>query len=126
MNNTMSLSNRYDSLILGLNSRWHEISLKIYLFIVLAHWAEHLIQAFQIYALGWPREKSLGILGMWYPWVIKSEALHYAYAVVMLIGLWILRSGFQGRSLYWWKISLAIQFWHHFEHLLLQLQAVFK
>lgn len=115
----------YNSLIMNLNNRWHELALRLYTVIVLGHWAEHLTQAFQIYVLEMPREKSLGVLGVWYPWLIKSEALHYGYAVIMLIGFWILRSGFQGRSLRWWKIALVIQFWHHFEHLLLQLQYLF-
>ena len=35
-----------------LNSDWHETALRIFMVIVLAHWAEHLLQAFQIYALG--------------------------------------------------------------------------
>jgi hypothetical protein len=35
-----------------LNSTWHERALHVFLVIVLAHWAEHLAQAFQIYALG--------------------------------------------------------------------------
>ena len=43
----------------------------------------------------WPRPKANGILGLWYPWLI-SEILHYGYAVVMLIGIWVLRKGFSG------------------------------
>ncbi len=91
--------------------------------VVLAHWGEHLAQAYQIWVMGWPVAKSNGILGLWYPWLIKSEALHYGYALVMLIGLWVLRKGFTGRSRTWWMIALVIQFWHHFEHLLLITQA---
>ena len=37
-----------------LNTQWHERALQGFMVIVLAHWAEHLLQAFQIYALGWP------------------------------------------------------------------------
>ena len=66
-----------------------------------------------------------GVLGLWYPWLVKSEFLHYAYALVMLVGFWLLRTGFTGRSKPWWALTLAIQFWHHFEHLLLQGQALF-
>jgi hypothetical protein len=115
----------YESLEKKLNHEWHEIGLKVFMFIVLAHWAEHLIQAFQIFVLAWPREKSFGLIGQWYPWMIQSELLHYAYALIMLAGIWIFRSGFKGRSLLWWNICLGIQAWHHVEHLLLQLQAVF-
>lgn len=44
----------HPSFVDRLNGEWHERSLKIFMAIVLAHWAEHLAQAFQIYALGWP------------------------------------------------------------------------
>jgi hypothetical protein len=49
--------------------------------------------------------------------------MHYMYALVMLIGLFLLRPGFVGRAKVWWTIALVIQFWHHFEHLLLLIQA---
>ena len=38
--------------------------LQIFMFIVLAHWGEHLVQAYQIYVMGWPRPKANGILGL--------------------------------------------------------------
>jgi hypothetical protein len=85
---------------------------------------EHLAQAFEIYVLGWPVPSARGVLGLWYPWLIKSELLHYAYALLMLAGLWYLRPGFAGRARQWWTIALMIQFWHHIEHALLQLQAL--
>jgi hypothetical protein len=106
-----------------LNSQWHERALQIFMAIVLAHWGEHLAQATQIYVLGWPRPKANGILGLWYPWLIKSEVLHYAYALVMLIGIWVLLKGFTGIAYKWWLAALVIQFWHHIEHLLLIWQA---
>lgn len=108
-----------------LNSEWHERALQIFMAIVLAHWAEHLVQAYQIYVMGWPRPRANGILGLWYPWLIKSETLHYGYALVMLIGIWVLRKGFTGRARTWWTVALVIQFWHHIEHLLLIGQATF-
>jgi hypothetical protein len=92
--------------------------------IVLAHWAEHLAQAVQVYILHWPIPEARGVLGLWYPWLIKSEALHYLYALVMIIGLWIFRRGFQGASYTWWMLAFWIQFWHHIEHGLLQTQAI--
>ena len=107
-----------------LNGRYHELGLRIFMAIVLAHWGEHLFQAFQIYVLGWPVPQALGMLGLFYPWLIKSEVLHYAYALVMLIGLWVFRPGFTGvADRRWWTIALGIQFWHHIEHLLLIIQA---
>jgi hypothetical protein len=112
------------TLLRSLNSAWHERALQLFLLIVLAHWAEHLTQAFQIYALGWPVPESRGILGLWYPWLVKSEVLHYGYALIMLVGIWLLRPGFVGLSRTWWTAALAIQFWHHIEHGLLQAQAL--
>jgi len=104
-----------------LNSTGHERALHLFMVIVLAHWAEHLLQAFQIYALGWPVPEARGALGHFFPWLVKSETLHYGYALVMLIGLWILRPGFNGvADRRWWTIALVIQFWHHIEHGLLQ------
>src|SRR3984885_13938350 len=117
----VSLSNQ--SLYDKLNSQWHERALQIFMVIVLAHWAEHLVQAYQIWVMGWPRPKANGILGLWYPWLIKSEVLHYCYALVMLIGIWVLRKGFTGTGRKWWTVALVIQFWHHIEHLLLIIQA---
>ena len=117
-------ANAQPTLIEQLNGRYHELGLRIFMAIVLAHWGEHLFQAIQIYVLGWPVPKALGLLGMFYPWLIKSEVLHYAYALVMLIGLWIFRPGFTGViDRRWWTIALWIQFWHHIEHLLLITQA---
>jgi hypothetical protein len=107
------------------NGPQHELALRIFLAIVLAHWAEHLLQAFQIYALGWPVPEARGLLGHFFPWLVSSELLHYGYALVMLAGIWLLRPGFTGdRDRQWWTIALAVQFFHHFEHLLLQMQAV--
>jgi hypothetical protein len=106
-----------------LNTSWHERGLQFFMFIVLAHWAEHLVQAYQIYVMGWPRPKALGLVGLWYPRLIQTETLHYGYALVMLIGLWIFRKGFTGVSHTWWMIAFWIQFWHHIEHFLLIYQA---
>jgi hypothetical protein len=113
------------SLVDRLNGEWHETALRVFMVIVLAHWAEHLLQAFQIYALGWPVPESRGALGHFFPWLVKSETLHYGYAIVMLVGLFVLRKGFTGVEEHrWWTIALAIQFFHHVEHALLQYQAI--
>jgi hypothetical protein len=109
---------------LFLNTTGHERALQLFLVVVLAHWAEHLAQAFQIWVLKWPVPESRGVLGLWYPWLVKSEVLHYGYALVMLIGLWLLWPGFTGTARPWWAASLGIQFWHHIEHGLLQWQAL--
>jgi hypothetical protein len=108
----------------NLNTIWHKRALQFFMLIVLAHWAEHLAQAVQIFVLKWPRPQAGGVLGLFYPWLVASEALHYGYAIVMLIGLFTLRKGFTGTSKKWWTIALGIQFWHHIEHFVLQWQAI--
>lgn len=108
-----------------LNGEHHELALRAFMVIVLAHWIEHLLQAVQIYVLGWPVPEARGALGLVFPWLIKSESLHYGYALVMLIGLWMLRSGFTGKvDRFWWTTALCIQFFHHIEHGILQAQAI--
>jgi hypothetical protein len=107
-----------------LNGVWHRRALHVFMFIVLAHWAEHLTQAYQIYVLGWARPRAGGFLGLFFPWLVSSEVLHYGYAIVMLVGLFMFRKGFTGTSRKWWTLALIIQFWHHIEHAVLQWQAV--
>lgn len=106
-----------------LNGPLHRPVLALFTLIVIAHWAEHIAQAVQIYVLGWPTPQARGVLGIPFPWLIRSEWLHYGYALVMLAGLLLLRGGFHGRARRWWNIALGIQVWHHFEHLLLLAQA---
>jgi hypothetical protein len=107
----------------ALNARHHRAALNVFLVIVVAHWAEHLVQAYQIWVLDWPRPQARGLLGVPFPWLVTEEWLHYGYAVVMLAGLIVLRRGFVGRAHTWWAVALVIQVWHHFEHLLLLVQA---
>jgi hypothetical protein len=108
-----------------LNGPQHETALRLFVVIVLAHWAEHLLQALQIYVLGWPVPEARGALGYFFPFLVSSEIMHYGYALVMLVGLWILRRGFTGlEDRRWWTIALSIQFFHHIEHFLLQTQAL--
>ncbi|MBO3750607.1 hypothetical protein J5X84_31405 [Streptosporangiaceae bacterium NEAU-GS5] len=108
----------------ALNARYHRTALNVFMVIVVAHWAEHIAQAIQIYALGWKVPDAKGVLGLAFPWLVTSEWLHYGYALIMLVALIVLRKGFTGRARTWWNIALGIQVWHHFEHLLLLGQAV--
>ncbi len=103
---------------------WHRPAMWAFMAVVLAHWAEHLVQAYQVWGLGMPRQHSLGVLGMLWPWLVHSEWLHYGYALVMLAGLLLLRPAMQGRARTWWNVALALQFWHHLEHALLLAQAL--
>ena len=106
-----------------LNTTYHRTALNVYLVIVLAHWAEYVAQAIQIWVLGWPIPEARGVLGLWFPWLVTSEALHYGYALIMLVAFILLRPGFTGAARTWWTIALGIQVWHHIEHLLLLAQA---
>lgn len=121
---TASTPTRAAGVLDTLNTRSHRVALRVFMVIVLAHLAEHVLQAIQIWVLGWARPDARGVLGLWFPWLVKSETLHYAYAIVMLIGLLLLRPGFAGRARTWWTVALGIQFWHHVEHLLLLGQVV--
>ena len=112
------------SFVRNVNGKYHRAALWAFMAIVVAHWAEHLFQAFQIWALGWERPDARGVLGLAFPWLVSSESLHYFYAIVMLAGLLLLRPGFTGRSRSWWNLALGIQFWHHIEHAVLLGQAV--
>jgi hypothetical protein len=109
--------------VAAINGRYHQVTLNVFMLVVLAHWAEHLVQAYQIWVLNRPRPASRGVLGQFFPWLVSSEWLHYGYALVMLAGLVLLRPGFAGRAKTWWTVALVVQFWHHIEHLLLLIQA---
>ncbi|MGH2806292.1 MAG: hypothetical protein ACRDKT_03355 [Actinomycetota bacterium] len=108
----------------NVNTRYHRIALGLFMALVLAHLAEHVAQAIQIYGLGWAPPDARGVLGMPFPWLVSSESLHYGYAIVMLIGLIALRPGFVGASRSLWDVALGIQIWHHFEHALLLGQSI--
>src|SRR5207244_6639019 len=84
-----------------LNGPWHKRALQAFMVIVLAHWAEHLVQAYQVYVLKWPMHQARGVLGQAFPWLVHSEVLHYSYALIMLVGIWTLLPGFVGRSRAW-------------------------
>lgn len=115
---------RPTSFMARLNGPWHKPALQAFMFIVIAHLAEHIVQAYQVYLLDWPRPQSRGLLGQFFPWLVHAEILHYGYAVIMLAGIWMLLPAFVGRARTWWIVALAIQFWHHIEHALLQGQAI--
>lgn len=108
----------------SLNTRWHKVGLQTFMVIVAVHWAEHIVQAWQAFVLHWPRPMSMGLFGMFFPWLMKTEVLHYGFAVVMLAFLWVLRKGFVGKAYVWWMVAFWIQFWHHIEHGLLFYQAL--
>ena len=107
-----------------LNGPYHKAALLCLLAITVAHWAEHVFQAVEVFVLGWPRPQALGALGLLWPALVTSEWLHYAIALVMLVALVVLRPAFRGEARFWWNIALVIQIWHHAEHALLLSQAL--
>ena len=107
-----------------LNGPWHERALWIYLAIVVLHWIEHLFQAAQIWIVEMPRPEALGALGYVFPWLVKSEVMHFGYALIMFTGLVLLLPGFRGAARGWWLASTIIQGWHLVEHSTLQIQAI--
>lgn len=111
------------ALVRRLNTSWHQRALVVFALVIVAHWAEHLAQAVQIWGLGWARPEAGGVLGLAVPWLVMSEWLHYAYAVIMLAGLVALLPAFTGRARTWWAIAAVVQLWHHAEHGLLLYQA---
>jgi hypothetical protein len=110
--------------IRSLNGRWHDRAMRIFMAIILLHLAEHICQAFQFYVLGWSRPQSLGFLGLFYPWLIHSEWLHYGHALFMLVGVAAFLPSMHDRARFWWMVTFYIAFWHHIEHALLLGQVI--
>ncbi|RUT02801.1 hypothetical protein DSM106972_057210 [Dulcicalothrix desertica PCC 7102] len=102
-----------------LNGRWHKPAMQVFMVIIITHLLEHIFQVYQVYVLGWSRKDALGALGLLYPWLVRSEWLHYGHALFMLLGLAALRPAIVGRARIWWDITFVIAFYHHFEHALL-------
>jgi hypothetical protein len=119
---TLDLTGR-PPLLGRLNAEWHERALLAFGAVVLFHWAEHIVQAFQIWVLGYKKPAARGVLGSVWPWLVTSEWLHYGFAVVMVAGLGLLLRGFSGRARAFWMVAFGIQIWHLVEHQLLFIQA---
>ena len=123
---TSRLTLPFRSLIYTINGKWYKRAMLIFMAVTLIHFSEHLAQIFQLWVLGWTRQESLGIMGLVYPWMMKTEWLHYGHALFMLAGLAVFRPSIIGSALIWWDAAFVIQFWHHFEHALLLGQAIIK
>ncbi|MDY6785174.1 MAG: hypothetical protein SW833_21955 [Cyanobacteriota bacterium] len=120
------IKNTWYSLIRFLNGRWHKVAMQLFMLVIFSHLAEHLAQIFQLWVLGWKRPECLGFLGLVYPWIMKSEWLHYGHALFMLLGLALLRPAITGRARVWWNAAFILQFWHHLEHILLLGQVLIR
>ena len=91
----------------------------IFMLIIVGHWTEHVLQIYQIYALGWSPDKAGGLIGLVYPGLVESETLHFVYDLIQWAGILILLPGFKGRARQYWVVSMVIQSWHYIEHVLL-------
>jgi hypothetical protein len=105
------------------NDRKYNLMLKTFAVLMVAHWLEHLVQAYQVWGLGYERHHARGVLGQIFPWLMHSEWLHFAFAVLTFAGLVLLYRAFSGPALVWWQVALIIQTWHLVEHTLLFAQA---
>lgn len=101
-------------------------SMKIFMAIIALHWVEHLFQAYQVYVMHMDRACALGFLGMKYPWLIRTESLHFAFAMFTMLGMF-----FVGKNYFMsyggtkaWVIGFLWSVWHSIEHTLLFFQAV--
>lgn len=104
--------------------------------LMIGHWLEHIFQAYQVYVMHMPRACALGMLGMKYPWLVKTESLHFGFAVFTTIGLLMLWHVYvtgkvasdqifiMPRSAPSWMAATYISIWHLFEHSLLFYQAI--
>ena len=84
--------------------------MRLFLAIVGLHFAEHLAQMIEVYALGYPRSESLGLIGLIFPYLVRSEWLHYAFAWYTLYGL--MKYRFSTTAIY-------LQTFHFIEHVIL-------
>ena len=87
--------------------------MRLYLSIVVIHFIEHLAQMFELYVLGYTRAESLGLIGLAFPLLVRSEWLHYWFAVFTLYGL--LKYKFSPTAIY-------LQTSHLIEHTILLTQ----
>src|SRR5207244_12065240 len=58
-----------------LNGPWHKQALQAFMVIVLAHWAEHLGQAYKVYVPNWPMRHARSVLDQAVPWPVHSAVL---------------------------------------------------
>jgi hypothetical protein len=111
-------------LLVDLNQRLHTRALTVYAVVVASHFFEHVAQIVQVFALGWARPDAGGLLGLYFPGLVMAEVLHTSWNSLQLTGLILLLPGFSGsgRAAWWWRLALALQTWHWFEHAFIQVQ----
>ena len=84
--------------------------MRLFLSVVIVHFIEHLAQMFELYILHLTRAESLGLIGLAFPHLVRSEWLHYAFAWYTLYGL--IKFKFSPTAIY-------LQTFHFIEHVVL-------
>ncbi len=92
--------------------------------VFVGHWMEHVVQAMQIYALGWHPSRALGFLGLLVPLLVTSEWLHWVYNLALVGGIALVRPRFTGPARPWVTAALWAQGWHFLEHSILLVQVL--
>lgn len=98
-----------------------QVYIKIGWFILYFHLFEHLTQIVQLYLLGWARMDSLGIIGLVFPILIRSEILHYLFSLFNVVFMLPLS---KKNKYYYFATILAL--FHHVEHFGLLMQYLTK
>lgn len=101
------------------------MKMKLFGGLMIAHWLEHLFQAYQVYVQHLDRACALGMLGMKYPWLVRTESLHFGFAILTVFGFW-----YAGQDYFenWtateaWAAGFFVSIWHLCEHTVLFAQA---
>lgn len=115
-----------NKVIQHVNSRRYSLYLLLFNLLVVFHFSEHLAQIGQVYIFHWERSRALGFLGLYYPTLVKSELLHYIYALIMVVGLFMLKYSIVGEARKYWDLAYWLAFYHHIEHTQLLVQATVK
>ena len=100
----------------------HNRLLAMYMFIVLFHFIEHVLQIIQFFFLDYSRAEAGGLLGEQFPGLLTNETLHFSYNFILFLGLVMLYRGMSSSAQLWWLVALMLQGWHLFEHTILQFQ----
>lgn len=98
-------------------------TLKAFMVVMVAHWAEHLYQAYQVYGMHMPRNCAMGILGIWFPVLMTGEWLHFGFAILTFMFIAMTFDQFYGRARVWWNRALWFSTFHLMEHFGLFYQA---
>lgn len=102
------------------------MKMKLFGGLMIAHWLEHLFQIYQVYIQHVDRACALGMLGMRYPWLVRTEVLHFGFAVLTVFGFWFAAQNYfdSWTAAKVWAVGFFASVWHLCEHTLLFSQAV--